>query len=92
MRGKIKALIPLVSLLFALAATGAEERPNLSEAKKEGKVALYISTQLPLAQAISKAFEKKFLMPRPRTLSIRITPDRRGDPYRLRAFASWPRS
>ena len=34
--------------------------PNLADAKKEGKVVLYVSAQLPLAQTISRAFEKKY--------------------------------
>jgi iron(III) transport system substrate-binding protein len=38
----------------------AQEAPNIAEAKKEGIVALYVSAQLPLAQAISRSFEKKY--------------------------------
>jgi iron(III) transport system substrate-binding protein len=38
----------------------AEDPANLAEAKKEGKVVLYVSAQLPLAQTISRAFEKKY--------------------------------
>ena len=45
----------LVQLLFA-----AEEAPDLSAAKKEGKVVLYVSTNLPLAQGIARGFEQKY--------------------------------
>jgi len=47
----------VVSLKTPIAA---EESPNLADAKKEGKVVLYVSAQLPLAQTISSAFEKKY--------------------------------
>jgi iron(III) transport system substrate-binding protein len=40
-------------------ARAAEPPANVADAKKEGKVVLYVSAQLPLAQAISRAFEKK---------------------------------
>jgi iron(III) transport system substrate-binding protein len=53
-------LIALLSLLPLRTATAAEEAPNPAEAKKEGKVFLYVSAQLPLAQAIGRAFEKKY--------------------------------
>jgi iron(III) transport system substrate-binding protein len=55
---KAGILIALL-LIFPLAAPAAEEPANLADAKKEGKVVLYVSAQLPLAQTISRAFEKK---------------------------------
>src|ERR1051325_11741425 len=54
----------LVYSLLALALIGstarAQEAPNIAEAKKEEKLMLYVSAQLPLAQAISRSFEKKY--------------------------------
>ena len=60
MVAKIGVLIALLSLVPLKTLIAAEEPPNLADAKKEGKVVLYVSAQLPLAQSISKAFEKKY--------------------------------
>ena len=60
MVAKIGVLIALLSLVALQTLIAAEESPNLADAKKEGKVVLYVSAQLPLAQTISRAFEKKY--------------------------------
>jgi iron(III) transport system substrate-binding protein len=60
MVAKIGILIALLSLVPLKTPIAAEESPNLADAKKEGKVVLYVSAQLPLAQTISNAFEKKY--------------------------------
>ena len=60
MVAKIGVLIALLSLVALKTLIAAEESPNLADAKKEGKVVLYVSAQLPLAQTISRAFEKKY--------------------------------
>ena len=60
MVAKIGVLIALLSLVPLKTPIAAEESPNLADAKKEGKVVLYVSAQLPLAQTISNAFEKKY--------------------------------
>ena len=60
MVAKIAVFIALLSLFPLEALAAAEEPPNLADAKKEGKVVLYVSAQLPLAQTISRAFEKKY--------------------------------
>src|SRR6266498_1840360 len=60
MLAKLGVLVALMSLLPVKTVVAAEEPANLAEAKKEGKVVLYVSAQLPLAQAISRAFEKKY--------------------------------
>jgi len=60
MVAKIGVLIALLSLIPLKTLIAAEESPNLADAKKEGKVVLYVSAQLPLAQTISSAFEKKY--------------------------------
>ena len=60
MVAKIGVLIALLSLVPLKTLIAAEESPNLADAKKEGKVVLYVSAQLPLAQTISRAFEKKY--------------------------------
>jgi iron(III) transport system substrate-binding protein len=56
----MRFLSALLSLLLVQAAAAAEDPSHWAEAKKEGKVVLYVSAQLALAQAISKAFEKKY--------------------------------
>ncbi|HEY7220504.1 MAG TPA: extracellular solute-binding protein [Candidatus Binatia bacterium] len=60
MVAKIGVFIALLSLFPFKTVAAAEEPPNLADAKKEGKVVLYVSAQLPLAQTISRAFEKKY--------------------------------
>ena len=60
MVAKIGVFIALLSLFPLKTLAAAEEPPNLADAKKEGKVVLYVSAQLPLAQSISRAFEKKY--------------------------------
>ena len=60
MVARIGVLIALLSLFPLKIAVAAEEPPNLADAKKEGKVVLYVSAQLSLAQSISRAFEKKY--------------------------------
>ncbi len=60
MLAKLIVLVALMSLLPVKTVVAAEEPANLAEAKKEGKVVLYVSAQLPLAQAISRVFEKKY--------------------------------
>ena len=57
---KIRVLVALFLVFPGKAVIAAEEPANLADAKKEGKVVLYVSAQLPLAQAISRAFEKKY--------------------------------
>ncbi|MBI2368577.1 MAG: extracellular solute-binding protein [Deltaproteobacteria bacterium] len=60
MVAKIGVSIALLSLVALKTLIAAEESPNLADAKKEGKVVLYVSAQLPLAQTISRAFENKY--------------------------------
>src|ERR1051325_206822 len=55
-----RILLSFLCLLLMRYAVCAQEPPNVAEAKKEGKVTLYVSAQLPLAQAISRSFEKKY--------------------------------
>ena len=57
---KITVWVALFLVFPVMTVIAAEEPPNLADAKKEGKVVLYVSAQLPLAQAISRAFEKKY--------------------------------
>jgi iron(III) transport system substrate-binding protein len=58
----LQKLIVLVAIQFLLVQPlfSAEEAPDLSAAKKEGKLVLYVSTNLPLAQGIAKGFEQKY--------------------------------
>lgn len=58
---KLVILVALLSLLPVKTVVAAEEPANLAEAKKEGKVVLYVSAQLPLAQAISRASKRNIL-------------------------------
>jgi iron(III) transport system substrate-binding protein len=60
MIAKIKVWVALFLVFPVMTVIAAEEPANLADAKKEGKVVLYVSAQLPLAQAISRAFEKKY--------------------------------
>ena len=55
MVAKITVFLALLSLVPLRTLIAAEEPPNLADAKKEGKVVLYVSAQLPLAQSISRA-------------------------------------
>jgi iron(III) transport system substrate-binding protein len=58
---KAKTLLLLIVPLFFKVSPGfAQDAPSLSAAKKEGKVVLYVSAQLSLAQALEKGFERKF--------------------------------
>jgi iron(III) transport system substrate-binding protein len=52
-------LVGLLLIVPVVTVPAAEPPANLADAKQEGKVVLYVSAQLPLAQAISRAFEKK---------------------------------
>jgi len=45
--------------LFLQPSFAAEQPPDIAAAKKEGRLVLYVSTNLPLAQAIAKGFEQK---------------------------------
>lgn len=58
----LRTLILFVALQFSFLhpLLAAEQAPDISAAKKEGKLVLYVSTNLPLAQAISKGFEQKY--------------------------------
>ncbi|MBI4525511.1 MAG: extracellular solute-binding protein [Deltaproteobacteria bacterium] len=61
MRQTKRALVLSMILFFvAISLAPAQEPPVIAAAKKEGKVILYLSAQMSLGQAISKAFERKF--------------------------------
>ena len=47
MVAKIAICLALLSLVPLKTLIAAEEAPNLADAKKEGKVVLYVSAQLP---------------------------------------------
>src|SRR5215510_8459916 len=57
---KLAVVVVLMAVLAVKSVIAAEEPASSAEARKEGKVVLYVSAQLPLAQAISRAFEKKY--------------------------------
>jgi len=50
----------MVTVLVNISVAPAQESSFVAGAKKEGKVVLYVSAQLSLAQAISKRFEGKY--------------------------------
>lgn len=59
-KSNARTLLLIIPLLFEVSSGFAQDAPSLAGAKKEGKVVLYVSAQLSLAQALEKAFERKF--------------------------------
>ena len=59
MDGRKLIFITALQFCFLQSLLAAEQPPDIAAAKKEGKLVLYVSANLPLAQAISKAFEQK---------------------------------